>query len=634
MALSTTWDRCLHLWISENNGIIATWKLIVRNKDANILTDKQKCYHLMDQLFRKIKDLHPVKQLTSLELTVAYNLVIMHLNVELCAKEEHNQLIGGVLARVVEAHHLDCSKDGSFSRLWNTALSANCLLEHANIIQSLAGLQALIWWTQKKFQEVLNLFQSKATFPITDQFILTIVLKSWEIPDEENKNIHKVFKPSLIKDIVYAAVSFQQGVVQMAQEDYGTALDLFQEAAESCATKSLMARIFNHQGYCFMQKGLLHLALEYLKSAIQKNHKCYSAFYNSALVYKHLGRHKAEVETLFMLDCCLANPSEPVGNIDEWYYIIASDAFMEIESSSQASWVPSLSELRYLLAHNSFKYKMIDQAADYYMKLIRFLREEMNEEMSAPHVPNMAPLPPIAEILLETTECLIQSERLQEAMVVCEELIIKTKDVIPSRMIIDCAKDVDNVVNEQLNCILWTSAAHLLKAKMHALEDEPKTSITAYTSCMNLLLKVQFTNKDGVKQSISPQHKQAVISEVLKCCAFVGRSHQFLLLENLKEALQNAHLGIQTVPACPEAVECLLICLLKMDRKAEVESQWRTFKSNKSRLDGQWKSIKCSLPLFLLEYVNNKYFKNKSLMRDVRNFLDEVVKLELNFPCV
>uniref|UniRef100_A0A8C5LMI1 FA complementation group G n=1 Tax=Leptobrachium leishanense TaxID=445787 RepID=A0A8C5LMI1_9ANUR len=570
MAAPGSCDPCLIRWIEANNDIIATWKRQVDQcRDAH--TESQKLRERMDQLLKLMRDLPPVVPFAALELTVTYNLVIMELNADKEVKEEHERLIDETLRRVLAAHHLDPGGDHSCSALWRTALRAESLVQQAGIVHGLAGLQGLIWSVQKKSPEVLDLFQTFSTFPVTDRCALLLLLRSWAPPDEGSESIHCVLRPSFIKDIVYTAVAFQQGVEAMEKGDHDSALDLFQEAAGCCGTKSFMARIRNCQGLCFIQKVLS--------------------------------------------DPKPAAPS-PRGH---GFSPISSEDFVDVRSLSCASLAPRVSELQYLLARHCFEYKMMDEAADNYVELLRDLMEGSDVELG---FPSPAPLPPVAEILLEAAACLIQVDRFEEAAAACEEVIVKTADVIPSRILLDRTKERDPVITDQLNCIVWVSAAHLFQAKIQALQDETKTSISSYSRCVNLLLKVQFSGADAGNESLtSPREEERDVIDTLKCCALIGRSHQFLQLGNLKEALKNASLGLQVLPACPEANNVFLSSLWKMERKKEAEAHWQKFKSSKSRTDDQWQSVKRSLPLSLHEFVNHKFFTNQTSIREIRECL-------------
>uniref|UniRef100_A0A8C5P6Z2 FA complementation group G n=1 Tax=Leptobrachium leishanense TaxID=445787 RepID=A0A8C5P6Z2_9ANUR len=619
MAAPGSCDPCLIRWIEANNDIIATWKRQVDQcRDAH--TESQKLRERMDQLLKLMRDLPPVVPFAALELTVTYNLVIMELNADKEVKEEHERLIDETLRRVLAAHHLDPGGDHSCSALWRTALRAESLVQQAGIVHGLAGLQGLIWSVQKKSPEVLDLFQTFSTFPVTDRCALLLLLRSWAPPDEGSESIHCVLRPSFIKDIVYTAVAFQQGVEAMEKGDHDSALDLFQEAAGCCGTKSFMARIRNCQGLCFIQKGLPHLALEHFKQALQEDPKCGAAYYNCSVAYRRLGKREAEVEMLHLLKCVLSDPKpaapSPRGH---GFSPISSEDFVDVRSLSCASLAPRVSELQYLLARHCFEYKMMDEAADNYVELLRDLMEGSDVELG---FPSPAPLPPVAEILLEAAACLIQVDRFEEAAAACEEVIVKTADVIPSRILLDRTKERDPVITDQLNCIVWVSAAHLFQAKIQALQDETKTSISSYSRCVNLLLKVQFSGADAGNESLtSPREEERDVIDTLKCCALIGRSHQFLQLGNLKEALKNASLGLQVLPACPEANNVFLSSLWKMERKKEAEAHWQKFKSSKSRTDDQWQSVKRSLPLSLHEFVNHKFFTNQTSIREIRECL-------------
>ncbi|XP_053313951.1 Fanconi anemia group G protein isoform X2 [Spea bombifrons] len=612
-------DRCLNRWAEENNRIVCEWRGQAKIcTDPNLLLQRrQRCRSDLDILLQKIKGLPLARPSASLELSVAYNAVILHINLGNGVKDECNQLIEETLVRVLEAHGLDYSNETS-SALWKKAFLAECLQELSPNLQALAALQSLVWVAQGNVEDVLGLFRLFVSFQVSNTGSPTSVLKTWA-PAERTEAAAKVLDPMRLKEALCVAVALQQGLHRMGAGDPVSAFDLFQEAVDGQCTSALLAKIYNCQGYCLIKMGKPQLSLQYMRQSLQLDFRCLSALYNSSLAYRELGRLEAEIEVLNLLykALCLSSPEAPA---EDPGLLIKPEQFVDIERLNRWARAPCSAEIKYLLARRCLQSQRVAEAAENFTELLEALRHESYQE--AP-LPSPAPLPAIAEVFLEAAASFIHDEKFDDAASVCEDVLAKSQAMIPGRLVIDGAQEArSHTETDQINCVLWTSAARLFQAVIQGLLGEHKKSVEEFSRSLNVLLAVQFTNADRGRV-IDPaaggvRAKDMLVFDVLKACSFIGRGRQFLELEKGRDALLNAQLGLQTSPAFPQATAVFLSCLWQLNRKEEAVFQWRRLQANKTLSDQQWKATEQFLPLFLLQHINHKFYTNEAVLKAVR----------------
>ncbi|KAM4808390.1 Fanconi anemia group G protein [Rhinophrynus dorsalis] len=583
---------------------------------------QQQCHTDLYKLLQKIQGLPANLQSLPLEITVFYNMVIFHVNVTGGFMEEYNKQIEGILSRVLEATSLGANVPDN-TGLWQRVLHAAYPQEVSTSLHRLAGLQGALWLAEKQLQEVHGLFQLLAGSEVSvsadsqnAQKRLLSLLRAWRAPEERESLL--TVQPALhVKDVLFTCAAFLQGIHAMESCDLSCAVDLLQEAAEGLCSSGVLAQIYTCLGCCFHKMEKPQTALQYWKKALQVDFQCLSALYHSSCVYNELGKTDAELEALHLLYKALLCPGPPPAS-PETHFLIRTELILNPISLTCSLQPPNARSVKYLIAKRCLQSKRVEEAVENYLDLLAMLQDGDPQEGL---VPGPAPLPRIPELFLETAASLLEEKRYQDTVTVCEEVINNTSNVIPGRLTMDRTQK-DTITTEQLHCILWASSAHLYQGQAQGRLGDHKESVTEFTRCINLLLKVEFINPGNGDirgdSSLAPPVKEERVLGILKAAAFLGRARQFLELKKHKEALLNAQLSLQAAPAYPEAAVTLLRSLVKLDRKMEAASHLERFQNNRTSLDEQWEAVKRDLPLHLFLHIKDGFPLEDSLIKELQ----------------
>lgn len=100
-------------------------------------------------------------------------------------------------------------------------------------------------------------------------------------------------------------------------------------------------------------------------------------------------------------------------------------------------------------------------------------------------------LPRIPVIYLEAAFALLRTKRAWDALAICEEVIAKTADLIPERLLNTPSMEVSreliplmlevNAPEEKLECVLWSGAAYFIQGQAHLQLKDTKEALTNST---------------------------------------------------------------------------------------------------------------------------------------------------------
>lgn len=110
------------------------------------------------------------------------------------------------------------------------------------------------------------------------------------------------------------------------------------------------------------------------------------------------------------------------------------------------------------------------------------LQMPVSDDLSFPRIP---------VIYLEAAFALLTAKRVWDALAICDEVIAKTADLIPERLLISPSMTVSTELiplaleadapEEKLECVLWSGAAYFLQGQAHLQLKDTKEALTSFT---------------------------------------------------------------------------------------------------------------------------------------------------------
>ncbi|TSN86044.1 Transitional endoplasmic reticulum ATPase [Bagarius yarrelli] len=207
--------------------------------------------------------------------------------------------------------------------------------------------------------------------------------------------------------------------------------------------------------------------------------------------------------------------------------------------------------------------------------------QSFNPNMLSNHA-DASLFPRIPVIYLEAAFALLKDKRVWDALAVCEEVIAKTVDLIPKRLLITPSPTVSrelihltlesNAPEEKLECVLWSGAAYFLQGQAHLMLKDTKEALSNFTRAINQLVKVCIKQNDPERRAVDDT---LMILEVLKGKVFALRAVCFVEREQLKEALRDFQLSLHATPGCRNTEMWLVEVMWRLDRKQEAAVMWK-----------------------------------------------------------
>lgn len=100
-------------------------------------------------------------------------------------------------------------------------------------------------------------------------------------------------------------------------------------------------------------------------------------------------------------------------------------------------------------------------------------------------------LPRIPVIYLEAAFALLKAKRPWDTLAICDEVLAKTVDLIPERLLITPCGTVSRELvpftleadapEEKMECVLWSGAAYLIQGQVHFQLKDTKEALTSFT---------------------------------------------------------------------------------------------------------------------------------------------------------
>ncbi|XP_018415930.1 PREDICTED: Fanconi anemia group G protein [Nanorana parkeri] len=631
-------ESLVTLWIQENNAVVKRWKDF--KTTGNIQALKQtllECDSELSLLLQKVQGLPPTANNLPLELTVVYNTLLIRINITggfLC---EHQEQLKNALCRVLVTRSQGEVRETTITELWKKVLAAGHPQDTYSALNRLAGLQGALWLAENLLEPMVNLFHlfnqvrfHQVTGGMSDPTLtyrkckLLELIKAWKVPQQAEEEIHTLQSVCHLKDMLYTSAAFLQGLASMDAEDFPQAVNLLQKAASSLCTSKILSEIYTCLGWSFYKMAKPQTALQFWKQALSVNFQCLPALYHTSRLYSDMSRMESELEALDLLHTELENHST-MPSLTETLFLFRTELLLSVSILSRYLHVPNSWEVKYLIANHHLRRNSTEHAAEHYMDLMTAL---LNESQAESMYPSPATLPRIPVIYLEAAAALLETKRFQDAITVSEEVLeslIHITAGIATMAEAETSHESKSYI-EKLNSVLWASTAHFLQGEAQGKLGNLKESVTAYTRCINLMMKVQFADSGFFKGN--DHIKELKVFTVLKASAFLGRSHQFSQMGDEKSSKMNVRLALQAIQGFPGTFFCLIGLLWKTEHKKEVAHEFRRwrYQGKMEYLLEQYEEIKRYLPVHLIVCIQKSFLLDKSLVQELEDYLQKEEK--------
>ncbi|XP_069482912.1 Fanconi anemia group G protein [Ambystoma mexicanum] len=653
---------CAQRWAEENSDVISRWKAIHSSADGNLLRETvQECQLVLSKLLQKIQGLPAAVLSLPLEIAVLCNSIVFSINVTGGFTDKDAKTIHHGLLRVLETK---CPSGQEFNcmELWQKILEDVTSEELSPSLHQLAGLQAAMWLASNQTKDVERLFQllesteqpMAVDFCSRDNDLLRLV-RAWHVPEEQMSAYPMAESTRNLKDMLCTTVAFQQGLQRMDAGDPLGAVENLQEAAAGLCSTKVLAKLFTCIGCCYQRMDRPQAALQWWKQAIQADFRCLSALFHVSALYHQLGKTDAELEALRLLDEALNNPEQRASSISH-DFLVKTEFLVLSPSLATISCSPNQLEVKYLIARRYLQVARFEEAVEHYLDLLAALHEGSDQQVFSN---SLTAFPRIPEVYLEAASALLMQKRFHDAVTLCDEVVDKTKELIPENLNIELRSDgqspedtqrepltsiggaqIDLVTSrpeefpglseqnkESLRCILWASTALFFQGQALAQLQDCKDSITQFSRCINLLLKIQLL-RTGTDPTVAAEHppRDVKVLNALKTLALLGRGVQFLKLGKEKDALMNLQLCLQLSPDHREATFYLLNVLWKLNRKQEAASYWQRVQSNLPTTNGKQENACRHMPLYLVPHLRENIPQEEVVIRKIQDFLHSNTK--------
>ncbi|XP_042660731.1 Fanconi anemia group G protein isoform X2 [Tyto alba] len=623
--------RCLRDWAAESGALAKRWRAAQRLGPGRAMAlEMQQLRGGFGELLVKIRGLPPAIPTLPLELTVIYNSSLLAMRAYDSASEGEAEVIRQGLLRVLEAHGA-CGQDLSIEELWQKVLQEVTVKELQASLHRLGAVQAAWWLAASCLGSTVSLFrllsntegQGTAHCSKGENELLSL-LKAWQVPAEQ-ASLSLLQSTKYLKEILFTAAAFLQGLQQLEAGNFPTAFSLLQDAAGGFCSRMVLAQIYTCLGCCAQRMGKPQTALQYLKWALQTEFQCLPALFHVAAVYHELGKTDAELQALALLYEALEE-KPPAAASSTPYFLI------QIELLVHTSILASLlrhchpSEVKYLLAQRCLQEGRVADAVEHYLDFLALLQEGLQQQIP---VGGSSALPRIPEVFLEAASALGQAGRHQDAITVCEEVISRTTDLVPRILRLErleCPSPGAGLAGgllsqkESLCCLIWRTAGYLHQGWAWANLHERKEAVIQFSRCLGDLLRVQLCGSGELRENLVPENllSEVAVLQKIRLLSLIGRGAQFLELGRHKEALLDFQHGLQISPDDPAAAHYLVYTLWKLNRKQEAAAYWQKFFQRPPGEDGQERT----LPLYLVSCLKQAMFPaSESLARIIQDYL-------------
>ncbi|XP_029017873.1 Fanconi anemia group G protein isoform X2 [Betta splendens] len=593
----------LDRWIQENNEFVNKWQQQREGDSSNPglnQTSLRWCSSKFTKLLIKIQGISPLPEHAQLELSVVYNSCV-------CATAQSQFTEAELLLRRSTERVLQMTDDEPPSLdplvFWRTVLKSVKSKTFSSCILHLLCLQWAIWLAScqlkmiEAFQEDLRSLYETLCGGHGDG-------RKIEHKGKASDNILLLADPRQLVQLLQVCTLIAKGAEMLSEGQSSEALSCLQTASSLSAPRTLIAYTHHLSGCCLAHMSRPQMALQCYRKALETDARCVCALYQSMLIYRQLENTQAEIQALHLLYSTLMLP--PVTELAlPSAFLLSPSLLLGSQSLNSLLSVPTALSVLHNLAQKCVLHGRLSEGVEHYLDLLAILHsEEQQGCVATSQVPADVPhLPKVPELYLEAAAALLMSRRPADCMVLCEEVISTTQDVLPEKWVLEIEEQNESVtrdVNDRMAVLLWTGTASLLQGHCYTHLKDWKQAVIHYTRCINLLVRVclkregfqsQMTSSDAVVK----KGTRLCILQKLKGLSLAGRGISFTQTDQLKEALRDLQLSLQASPEGVGAGLWLGEVLWRLGRTQEAAACWeKAWSVNKqSSAEG--------LPLYLQE---------------------------------
>ncbi|XP_061585953.1 Fanconi anemia group G protein isoform X2 [Cololabis saira] len=513
-----------------------------------------------------------------LELSVVYNICICFISQARFTEAE--LLLTKATNRVLQMTGCDPIASDS-PLLWRTAVKTventalHCFVLYVFTLQWAVWLATCQMKTIQEFQE-----------EISSSFKALSGRDGNSHRDEAKEKLintpRLVMDPRRLVELLQISTAIAQGAEKLNEGWCSEALTDLQAASSLPAPRALVAYTHLLSGSCLAHMSRSQMALQCYRKALETDSRCVSALYQSILVYRKLGNAQAEIQALRIMHSTLLLPSTTEPALASPHFLSPS-LLLCSQSLRNLLSVPSALSVLHKLALKCVLHGRASEGVEHYLDLLAALHSEDRNGVHA----ELSTLPRLPQLYLEAGAALLMTQRSADCMVLCNEVIDMTLELLPEKGVLvepeerslAGTKDVKEEGDDKLAMLLWVAAAYFLQGQSHSHHKDWKQGVTDYTRCFNLLMKVNLKNIDLQPQipGTEMDDNQAVyicILQRLKGLLLAGRGISFTQMDRLREALRDLQLSLQVLP---EHVGAGLWCgevLWRLGRKREAAACW------------------------------------------------------------
>ncbi|XP_071657846.1 Fanconi anemia group G protein isoform X3 [Patagioenas fasciata] len=631
---------CLRTWANESQALAGRWRAAQCSGPGRSLSlDVREQRDGFGELLLKMRGLPAALPALPLELTVLYNYLVFTMGASNSAIEGEAEEIHQGLLRVLEAFGT-CGQDLSTEELWQKVLQEATAEELQAPLHQLGALQAAWWLAAGRLGSTTGLLRllsntedlGRAHCSEGENELLSL-LKAWQVPVDAS-SLSLVQSVKELKEVLCTSAAFLQGLCgaglqELEAGNFPTALSLLQEATRGFCSRRVLAQIYTCLGCCAQRMGKPQTALQHLKQAFQVDFECLPALSHTAAVFHELGETEAELQALALLyealDKNLAAPASCSP-----HFLIQTELLVHTPLLASLLRHRHPSEVKYLLAQRCLQEGRVADAVEHYLDFMALLQQGLQQQVP---LDGGSALPRIPEVFLEAASALEQAGRHHDAIIVCEEVISRTTNLIPQMLRVEerleqpeCPSPGAGLAGgllsqkESLCCLTWRAAGYLHQGCAWATLGESKEAITQFSRCLGDLLRVQLCGSGaGWTESLLPEVE---VLQKIRLLALIGRGAQFLELGKHKEALLDFQHGLQISPDDPSAASYLVQALWKLNRKQEAAAHWQKFSQSPAGEDRQQEGQGRRFPLYLVSCLKQAIFPHsESLVRSIQDYL-------------
>ncbi|KAK5871396.1 hypothetical protein PBY51_004280 [Eleginops maclovinus] len=578
----------LDRWIQENNELVSKWKQQERGGDALGRDQSQNQTHLrwcsseFHKLLRKIQGIPPLADHTQLELTVVYNACVCFTAQSQFSEAE--LLLKQSTERVLHIHSSSTGSDAVASDphlFWRTVLTSVGNTVLTPCVLRLLCLQWAIWLSTCQLKSIQE-FQNELV-SVFERLSAEVWDKGRSEPRGKSSDTPLlVIDPRKLIELLQICTYIAQGAEGLSEGRSSEALSGLQTASSLPAPRILIAYTHLLSGSCLAHMGCPQMALQCHRKALETDHRCVCALYQSMLIYRQLGNTQAEIQALRLLHSTLMLPSateSPLAGTD----LLSPSLLLHSQSLSSMLSVPSALSVLHNLALKCVLHGRVSEGVEYYLNLLAALQ---SEDQLGVHAGN-PPLPRLPELYLQAGAALLMAQRPADCMALCDEVITTTLELLPERVVLEepdeeCeagSRALCGGSEDRVGMLLWASAAYLLQGHCHTHLKDWKQAVTQYTRCFNLLVKVRLKKRGFQPQipsadMVGKQGTDLCFLQRLKGLSLAGRGISFTQTDQLKEALRDLQLSLQAFPECVAAGLWCGEVLWRLSRRREAASCW------------------------------------------------------------